>query len=141
MYLHTTYLDATALGLEKKIFKVCPFFPLGALPLGPPEGHKPNINIFRSLHPKDDPHQVWLKSANWFRGRRWKWFFIPLGPTPKLSTPPGAQGGYPSSCHEQSIFFIYQGIYIQHILTLLLLGLEKKILKEWAIPHQSGHIT
>ena len=56
--------------------------------------------------------------------------FTPLGPTPKLSTPPGAQGGHPRSCHEQSIFFIYQGIYIQHILTLLLLGLEKKIFKE-----------
>ena len=52
-----------------------------------------------------------------------------LGPSQKVWTPQGAKGGHPSICREQSIFFIYKGIYMQNIMTLLLLVLEKKIFK------------
>ena len=51
-----------------------------------------------------------------------KLFFFQLGPL-------GAQGGHPSICREQTIFFIYKGIYTQNIVTLLPLVLEKKIFK------------
>ena len=41
----------------------------------------------------------------------------PLQSTPplKLSPPLEAQGGNLGSCHEQTIFFIYTGIYMQKI--------------------------
>ena len=44
--------------------------------------------------------------------------FFPLGPPPQKLTPLGAQGGHPSICREQTIFFIYKGIYIQNIIRL-----------------------
>ena len=55
---------------RRRFLKFTPFFPLGALPLGPPGGHMLPMNNFGSLPPTDDPHQVWLKSANRFWRRR-----------------------------------------------------------------------
>ena len=57
---------------RRRFLKFTPFFPLGALPLGPPGGHMLPMNNFGSLPPKDDPHQVWLKSADRFWRRRCK---------------------------------------------------------------------
>ena len=56
-------------------------------------------------------------------------YFAPLPPPLNFSPPLGAQGGHLGFRHEQPIFFIYKGIYIQKIQSVLLLGLEKKILK------------
>ena len=55
--------------------------------------------------------------------------FFALRPRPKLSPPLGAQGGHLGSCHEHTILFICKGIYIQKIESLLLLGMEKRILE------------
>ena len=41
--------------------------------------------------------------------------------------PTGAHWGHPGNCHEQLLFFIEQGIYTLHNLTILLLDLEKKM--------------
>ena len=57
---------------RRRFLKFAPFLPFGAPPLGPPGVHLPHMNNFGSLPPKDDPHQVWLKSANRFWRRRWK---------------------------------------------------------------------
>ena len=67
MYRSTNnILTALFWGLEKKIFKDYPLFPLGAVPLG----HMLHMNNFWSLPPKNDPHQVWLISAHQFLRRR-----------------------------------------------------------------------
>ena len=64
--------------------------PAAPAPL-PSKGHMPHISNFGSPSPKDDPHQVWLKSAYWFRRRRWKCVFASLAPSPKLSPLQGPQ--------------------------------------------------
>ena len=58
--------------LEKKSFKVPPpLLPFGAPPLDPPPGvHLLHMKNFGFLPPKDEPHQVWLKSADSFWRRR-----------------------------------------------------------------------
>ena len=70
--------------LEKKIYKVCPLFTLWGPAPGPPGVHLPHMNNFRSLPPKDDPKQVWLKSAHRFWRRRFLKFalFLPFGAPP-----------------------------------------------------------
>ena len=54
--------------------------------------------------------EIWL----WLL-RCWKCAFLPWGPSPKLLFPLGAQGGHPSSCHEQTIFFAYKGIHTKYL--------------------------
>ena len=85
-----------------------------------------HMNNSGSLPPKDDSHQAWLNLPTG-SAEEDKNVFSHLAPPPKLSHPLGTQEGHPESCHEQTTFFIYKGTYIQHILTVLLLGLEKKI--------------
>ena len=51
--------------------------------------------------------------------------FFPLGPFPQSLNPSRGPSGHHSIFHEQTIFFIYTGIHIHKIMTLLLLGLEK----------------
>ena len=48
-----------------------------------------------------------------------------------IRTPPpwpllGAKCGHPWTCHEQLLFFTYQGTYIQHNMALTILVLQKK---------------
>ena len=56
----------------RRSLKFAWFWPLGAFPLGPHEGHMYHMNNFKSLAPKDDSCQVWLKSNHTFSRRRWK---------------------------------------------------------------------
>ena len=44
--------------------------------------------------------------------------FFPLAPPPQVWTPLGAQGGYPSICHQQTILFIYIKVSSYKILWL-----------------------
>ena len=43
------------------------FWPLGALPLAPHEGHMYHMNNLESPAPRDDSCQVWLKSDHAFQ--------------------------------------------------------------------------
>ena len=105
---------------RRRCLKFAWFWPFRALPLGPHGGHTYYLNNFESPTPKDDSCHFWLKSNHAFSKRRWNSNTFYKGPT-------GAHWGHPGNCHEQLLFFIQQGIYTLHNLTILLLDLEKKM--------------
>ena len=57
-----------------------------------------------------------------------------IGPPPQPATPRRGHWGHPGNCHEQSLFFTYEGLYALHNFTVLLqLDLEFEICKVLAL--------
>ena len=46
--------------------------------------------------------------------------FLHRGPLPQPATPRRGHWGHPGNCHEQSLFFTYEGLYALHNFTVLL---------------------
>ena len=78
---------------------------LGALPLGPHEGHVYHMNNFESPATKDDSCQVWLKSGPCVFKKKMKQLLFTKAPLPNLLPSTGAHWGHPGNCHEQLLFF------------------------------------
>ena len=81
------------LKLDREKFEtICMVLTLGALPLGPHEGHMYHMNNFESPAPRDDSCQVWLKFNHAFQEDDETVTFYKGPPPPTCYSPQGPIG-------------------------------------------------